>query len=240
LLSERWGAAQVRKSLLSEVSSLSRLSAMHRPVAVSFDLPGLTEGTAKVEAELGARAASDENRCCGYFPALEDTPGIESALPACRAFGDRWRSLSHCGVEYQFNFVRLSLVQQSVDPAFHLDSDAATALSGDLTTLRQRRVARLLLNLSSQRERVLLILDVDPHCVGLVSQGSYVRVADPVRLMGRALRLAIPARSGTRVAGLRFRANSVLHSGVDEVGGHFIAAYGIDDTDRPGSSPCPA
>jgi hypothetical protein len=65
------------------------------------------------------------------------------------------------------------------------------------------------------------------------------RVADPRGLMERALRVVIPARRGSRVAGLLFAANRVLHSGVDDAGGHFVAAYGIDAT---GIAPagCPA
>jgi hypothetical protein len=86
----------------------------------------------------------------------------------------------------------------------------------------------LLLNLSSQTERTLHFLDVDPHCVDLISDGSYVRVADPHGFRERALTVGIPARSGSCVAGLMFAANLVLHSGVDDASGHLVAAYGID------------
>jgi hypothetical protein len=217
----------------------SRLSAMHHPVAVALDLPGLAGSIAEVETELGACAALDENGCCGYFPALEGVARINSDLPACRAFEDRLPSIAHYGVEYRFNFIRLSSIRQSVDPAFHLDSDSATALSGDVTTLGQRRVARLLLNLSLQSERVLHFLDVDPCWVDLVSDGTYVRAADPGRFMERARTMVIPARSGPCIAGLLFTASAVLHSGVDRAGGHFVAAYGIDETHLAGSSDCP-
>ena len=83
-------------------------------------------------------------------------------------------------------------------------------------------------------------LDVDPYCVDLLSDGSYVRAADPRGFMERARTLVIPARSGSRVAGLLFAANFVLHSGVDDAGGHFVAAYGIDGIDTADSSGCPA
>lgn len=43
--------------------------------------------------------------------------------------------------------------------------------------------------------------------------------------------MVIAARSGSRIAGLLFAANLVLHSGVDDEGGHFVAAYGIDAPD---------
>jgi hypothetical protein len=200
-------------------------------VPVALELPGLIDSIAAAEIELGTHAAVDQNRCCGYFPSLKGFPGIDSDLPACRAFQDHLPFLEVCGDEYQFSFLRLSLIRQSVDPVFHLDSDAATALSGDVTTLRQRRVARLLLNLSSQSERTLNFLDVDPYCVDLVSDGSYVRVADPLGLAERTRTVVIPARSGSYLGGLLFAANSVLHSGVDDVGGHFVAAYGTDSMD---------
>jgi hypothetical protein len=98
----------------------------------------------------------------------------------------------------------------------------------------------LLLNLSSQSERALHYFDVDPYRVDLISDGSYVRAADPRGLVERALTMVIPARSGSCFAGLLFAAYLVLHSGVDDAGGHFVAAYGIDAIDVAASSGCPA
>lgn len=219
---------------------LSPLDADRHPVAVALDLPRLAENAASVAVELGARAAGDRDRCCGYFPALEGVAGIDHDLPACRAFATCLPLISHGGVEYRFNFLRLSLQQQSADPAYHLDSDAATALSGDLTTLSRRRVVRLILNLSSLNQRTLHYLDVDPGGVDLVAEGSYVRVADPRRYSRRALTAVIPARRRSRVAGLLFAANQVLHSGVDNADGHFVAAYGIDAVDEAASGSRPA
>ena len=216
------------------------LAAIHRPVAVEIDLPGLVERATGAELELSARAAMDRDGCCGYFPALEGTDGIDCDLPACHAFATSLPVINHGGTEYRFNFLRLSSRRQSVDPAYHLDSDAATALSGDLATLGRRRVQRLLLNLSSRNERTLHYLDVDSSCVELVADGSYVRAADPRGLADRALTATIPPRSGSYVAGLLFAANLVLHSGVDEAGGHFVAAYGIDAIDHAALSGCAA
>ena len=155
------------------------LTAIHHPVAVEIHVPGLAESTAGAELELAARAALDRDKCCGYFPVLEGVDGIDCDLPACRAFARNLPIITHRGREFRFNFLRLSLKQQSVDPAYHLDSDAATALSGDLTTITRRRVQRLLLNLSSRHERTLHYLDVDSRCVDLVADGSYVRAANP-------------------------------------------------------------
>jgi hypothetical protein len=217
-----------------------RLSAIHHPVPVALDLPRVDENAATVELELGAHAALDRDKCWGYFPALKGWSGIDSELSACRAFASCLPLIRHNGDEYRFNFLRLSLKQQSIDPAYHLDSDAATALSGDVTTLKQRRVVRLMLNLSSRIERTLHYLDVDPYCVDLAVEGSYVRAADPRKLSTRALTTVVPARRGSHVAGLLFAANLVLHSGVDNANGHFVAAYGIDALDDTASLGWPA
>lgn len=219
-----------------EVQAIRRLAAIHRPVAVEIHVPGLAERAAGAELELSARATVDRDGCCGYFPALEGVHGIDCDLPACRVFATGLPVIDYSGMEFRFNFLRLSSKQQSVDPAYHLDSDAATALSGDLATLGRRRVQRLLLNLSSRNERTLHYLDVDSRCVDLVADGSYVRAADPRGLANRALTANIPPRRGSHVAGLLFAANLVLHSGVDDVRGHFVGAYGIDAIDHTASS----
>lgn len=218
----------------------ARLSEIRHPFAVVLDLPQLIDIIVEVETELGARAVFDQNRCCGYFPALQGIRGIDSDLPSYQAFAACLPLIRHGGADYRFNFLRLSLKQQSVDPAYHLDSDAATAVSGDVSTLEHRRVTRLLLNLSSQRVRMLQYLDVDPYGVDLVADRSYVRAADPQGLAERARAATIPARRGSHVAGLMFAANLVLHSGVDDAAGHFVAAYGIDAMEIAASSGCPA
>jgi hypothetical protein len=217
-----------------------RLAAIHHPVAVEIYIPGLAENVTEAWLELGARAALDNDSCCGYFPALEGVRGVDCDLPACRAFATSVPVINHGGAEFRFNFLRLSLKQQSVDPAYHLDSDAATALSGDVTTIRRRRVERLLLNLSSRSERTLHYLDVDSCCVDLVADGSYVRAADPRGLANHSLTASIPPRRGSHVAGLLFAANLVLHSGVDDLSGHFVGAYGSEAIDHTASGDCTA
>jgi hypothetical protein len=167
-----------------------------------------------------------------YFPALAGMNGIRTELPACRVLAEALPAISHAGMTYRFNFLRLSLVRQSADPAFHLDSDAATALTGDVSSLSEREVLRLLLNLSSQEERALHYLDVDPQTTELVAEGSYVCANDPARLQTRARVAVIPPRVGTTVYGLAFASNRVLHSGLDGEHGHFIAAYGVETADR--------
>ena len=205
-----------------------RLDTRLRPTAVELECPLGVEQFGAVEDELRSRARLDRNGCCGYFPALASVPGIHNDLPACRRFATCLPQLRVAGVVYGFNFLRLSLVAQSGDPAYHLDSDAASALGGDVATLRGRRVSRLLLNLSSEIGRTLRYLDVDPFSVDLAREGSYVCAADPVPLDCYARSAVIPPRRETSVAGLAFVSNRVLHSGVDDTGGHFVAAYGVE------------
>ena len=92
------------------------------------------------------------------------------------------------------------------------------------------------MNLSSRSERRLHYLDVNPCRVDLIADGSYIRAADPRGLAEYALVAVIPPRRGCYVAGLLFAANLVLHSGVDDAGGHFVAAYGIDAMDDAAST----
>ena len=112
-----------------------------------------------------------------------------------------------------------------------MDSDAATALTGDVGSLYEREVLRLLLNLSSEEERVSHYLDVDPRTTDLVAEGPYVRAKDSERLRTRARVAVIPPRLGTTVHGLAFASNRVLHSGLEGERGHFIAAYGVETAD---------
>lgn len=203
-----------------------------RPGPVRLDLEPIREVITAVEDELRLGAIEDRDRCCGYFPALAGMSGIRTELPACRVLAEALPAISHAGMTYRFNFLRLSLVRQSADPAFHLDSDAATALTGDVSSLSERKVLRLLLNLSSHEERALHYLDVDPWTTELVAEASYVCATDPARLQTRAHVAVIPPRVGTTVYGLAFASNRVLHSGLDGEHGHFIAAYGAETADR--------
>lgn len=91
-----------------------------------------------------------------------------------------------------------------------------------------------------RRGRTLHYLDVDSSCVELVADGSYVRAADPRDSRIKHSRRPIPPRSESYVAGLLFAANLVLHSGVDDASGHFVAAYGIDAVDHRALAGCAA
>jgi hypothetical protein len=130
---------------------------------------------------------------------------------------------------YQFSFIRLSLRCQSTRPGFHLDSDAATALTGDPARLHDLEIHRLLVNLSSTTARNLHYLDVDPAAVPLQREGGYVRLADGADgadVNGRERLTSVPHRAGESVFAVSFIANRIMHSGVDDAAGHFVAAYG--------------
>lgn len=219
-------------------SALGALPPDRRPTALVLQSCGIDDLAAAAGHELRARAAFDRDRCCGYFPALDGVPGTVGDLPSCREFALGLPAITHANIRYSFNFLRLSLIQQSADPAYHLDSDVATALTGDVTTLDRRQVSRLLLNLSARADRILHYLDVDPRSVELIVDGSYVRAADPRQLLDRARTVTIPRRRGAIVHGIVFVANRVLHSGVDDARGHFVAAYGAElDRATPATSP---
>ncbi|MFZ0040461.1 MAG: hypothetical protein WAK93_04080 [Solirubrobacteraceae bacterium] len=188
----------------------------------------MAQEVAAVERELRDRAASDADRCCGYFPALAGEDGIIGDLPACRAFAARLPFIWHGGYRYEFNFLRLSSVQQSADASYHLDSDAETALTGDVAALTRREVRRLLLNLSADSDRRLHYVTLDPGSVALAVDGSYIRAADPESLRAYGRVATIPRRDDRLVHGLVFASNLVLHSGVDDECGHFVAAYGVE------------
>lgn len=210
---------------------MNRLPAALRPAPVTVELPQARHAD-EAERELASHARTDAFGCWGYFPSLAGRPGIRTDLRACHQFASALPQINAAGTIFRFNFLRLSLRCQSTQPTFHLDTDAATALTGDPATLRRRLVGRLLLNLSTTTVRSLHYLDLDASSAALICEGSYVRVADHMVADAEHARLAaIPPRSGTFVHGISFLANQVLHSGVDGPHGHFVAAYGYDVPD---------
>jgi hypothetical protein len=200
-----------------------------RLVAVQLDGPLADAAT----AELAERAAADSDECYGYFPAMQ-REGIDHDLPACQALVEAHPVQEMDELELGFNFLRMSLrrqeplVQQG-DDIFHLDSDAATALTGRLDTLgtaEAEQVWRLLLNMHPSHPRTLAYVDVNPTTVPIVPRDNYA-YCPPESIPTEAVRtLAIPPRVGGVVLGLLFCSSQVLHSGRDDERGHFVAGYG--------------
>lgn len=181
-----------------------------------------------VWSELASRAASDLNQCCGYFPSLVGRAGIDSNFPASRRFAEGHPRFTVDGYTASFSFIRVSLRRQAVDPMYHLDTDAATAVTGNPATLSDRLARRVLLNLSPVSERVLHYLDLDPFTTALTFRSSYVCLEAIDAARDRDMQIAIPPRRVGTIHGLSFVANRVLHSGVDQDNGHFVAAYGLE------------
>lgn len=198
-----------------------------RPVSIELDAVAV-EHVNDAERELARQAQADPDKCWGYFPSLSRQPGIDTGLPACREFASVLPEIASAGTTYQFNFLRLSLVCQSQHAMYHLDSDAATALTGDPATLARREVGRILLNLSTTQHRRLYYLDVDVSAVALDREGSYIRAADQTQVARYVACAEVPPRSARTAHGISFVASRVLHSGVDGPRGHFVAAYGYD------------
>ena len=81
------------------------------------------------ERELRRRAATDENRCAGFFPTLSGVPGIESDFPSCRDLMRLVPKIEHESRVYRFNFIRLSLVCQASQPACQARRERLSAVS---------------------------------------------------------------------------------------------------------------
>jgi hypothetical protein len=182
----------------------------------------------RADRELRCRAAIDQNRCAGFFPSLRGVPAIDHEFPCCRELMHLVPEIEHEGRAYRFNFIRLSLVCQASEPTWHIDSDAATALTGGNVNPADRLIHRLLLNLSETRERVLTYLDVDVLRIGLLQDGGYIRPAKTESPRGKAVSVSVPVREGHVVHGISFVSNRILHSGRDDEDGHFVAAYGFE------------
>lgn len=194
-----------------------------KPVEVKVPFDGSLVKAA--EEELSQRAQVDDDKCYGYFPAMERA-GIDANLPASRLLAEAIPDLRIGNLNLGFNFLRMSLVEQQASASFHLDSDAATALTGDLDSLDHRQVWRLLLNLHSNHARTLAFLNVDPFSLPLARRENYVYCPEwSINPVDRKS-IAIPPRQANAAHGVLFCSSQVLHSGQDDEHGHFIAAYG--------------
>lgn len=182
------------------------------------------------EAELHARAEADPNKCWGYFPGMKDRCGIANDLPVCAQFAEQNSTVELAGFHLPlgFNFLRMSVTQQEATDFYHIDSDASTALTGDLTDINERLVWRLLLNLNPKTERNLSYLAIDPSTLELSFGDGFIHY--PARPSQADIRsIEIPARKDDHVSGVLFCANRILHSGKDDEAGHFVASYGVEE-----------
>jgi hypothetical protein len=191
-------------------------------------MPVTNKQLEQVRLELTAKAQADSNKCFGYFPGMKLKANLDFDLPESAKLEASAPTLKLNDKLLHFNFVRLSLVKQSANSPYHLDSDAATALTGDTSTISKRLVWRLLLNLSDQHARTLSYLDLDPSSVKLETSGGYIHCADTTP-EDTIRRIAIPPRQDGQVHGVLFCASRVLHTGQDDEHGHFVAGYGCEE-----------
>lgn len=205
------------------------LQAAFQPKLVTIELSCRPEALREAEAELRSHSLADDNHCYGYFPGMKANQGVDANLPHSQRFAQAVPTLFMDDKLLQFNFMRMSLVRQHGDSPFHLDSDAATALTGDVDTVSERLVWRLLLNVSDDHPRTLAYVDVDPSTVTLTSQGGYIHCEDAKLTAKYKKTIAIPPRRDLRVSGVLFCASRVLHTGQDDEHGHFVMGYGCEE-----------
>lgn len=205
-----------------------RLNPALRPVQFGFHITtGTNIAIARARNELAARAELTTDRCFGYFPGCE-LVGIEQNLPASKGVNRHMPRMQVGEHELSFNFLRLALRPQPPCDPWHLDSDAATAVTGDREKTQTTTVWRALLNLSVQERRVVEYLDVDPSSVGLVETDGYISLPDTSYDEAYARRVILPPKDGLLVCGVLFAASQVLHRGNDGQGGHFVGGYGAE------------
>lgn len=194
------------------------------PRVISVDVPN----PEAAELELDERASQDENKCIGYYPSLNDRPDIQTDLEACSLFSEQLPVIEIDGLKLGFNFLRRSLIRQEGESPFHLDNDSDTSVTGDPSTLDQRVVWRLLLNLSANLPRKFAYLDVDPSTLPLGVDQGYIHCPDDAIDPQVVVDITLPPRTERSASGVLFCSNLVLHTGQDEEGGHFVAGYGQD------------
>ena len=183
---------------------------------------------AKVEKELVGKAQNDPHKCRAYFARLDDldSSAIDTHLPKSKKFAKKYPSFTLDGKDWQFSFVRLSLVSQPAMGGLHTDKNASTGLSNDNASMQPTvRAWRAILNLGLN-ERVINFSHQEPLAANpQLVLGRLVYSPHPVSLD----EIAIPARIDDRVSGAAFCVSHVLHGGADSLAGHFIATYGNEE-----------
>lgn len=201
------------------------LPSQFQPKLVTITLPdGSDDLINAVQSELTRFAKKDANQCWGYFPALKEK---NQGLEASKKLSQELSVIEQGGKQLSLNFARISLIQQTGDSPFHMDSDSKTALTGDVDSINSRLVWRLLINLHPGQSRTLGYLDLDVSKLTLTTDGGYIHYTGDTTKYERGI--VIPARQGSVVQGVLFCASRVLHTGKDSEEGHFVAGYGCEE-----------
>src|SRR5690606_31119097 len=103
-----------------------------------------------LEAELDTHAQLDDDGCYGYFPGF----AADTHLSESVRFSRLVPAITVDELALGFNFLRYSLGPQPALHGLHLDTDAATAVTGPgMSQQQDREVWRLFLNMDRQRTR---------------------------------------------------------------------------------------
>lgn len=213
-----------------------KLSDTFTPKIVTVAFPFDESLIQSVEQELSARASQDTDKCFGYFPGMKGRQDIAFDLPISQQFAEQAKTLDVTGKKLYFNFLRLSLVDQPTISPFHLDSDSATALTGDEATMAQRLVWRLLVNMSDTKSRTVVYLNLDPSSIKLTTYKGYISYPSKSITDDMIKSVKLPPRDKNTVSAVLFCASRVLHAGKDMDSGHFVAGYGVDEDDPSGTT----
>jgi hypothetical protein len=194
--------------------------------SISLEIPDRAVSlVTAAQAELAVQAATDPDQCAGYFPAFAPDQHLVHAIELANTIPEITVDDTTLG----FNFLRYSARQQPQLHGMHLDTDAATAVTGPAMEQQHgREVWRLLLNLHPLLARdVYIAPDVSTSKLDCEYRDGYLAVVGGLDT-GDIQTITLPQRQGATVAGLLFCANQVPHMGSDSRGGHFVAGYGME------------
>jgi hypothetical protein len=179
------------------------------------------------ETELKSHARIDRDACSGYFPAFATDEHLVDSI----AFAREVPQLSVHGFALGFNFLRYSERPQPRLHGLHLDSDAATAVTGPNDhEQQQQEVWRLLLNFHRDRTRSVCVVEGVPvEAIECQYIDGYLAVTGGVS-PENIRTVELPPRDGPQTHGVLFCANRVPHMGDDGKAGHFVAGYGLERT----------
>lgn len=217
-------AATIKPNAAKVPRKMRALKYSARPICTAFELDehlGLIEAA---HDELEERAVFDRDLCMGYFPAIQGQ-GESADLPHCRELAE---SLPHIqisnGLPLGFDWLRLSLKKQPKKAPYHLDLSRGTGMS---SVEGAKRITRLLLNFSPDFSRKIGYLVVDPLDAPLKADNGF-RIYDGDPPSRAARTLIIPPRQRGMVFGAIIEVTNVLHSGIEEEDGHFLASYSTE------------
>jgi hypothetical protein len=175
-----------------------------------------------VTDELEFNALSDIDACSVYSSYANG--GSNRGLVLSEKFARQNSALPMNGLEdFSFGFLQLSLFPQKSMHGLYVESNSVSGI-GEQTL--HSRSWRAILNLGHYARK--MTYSVQPLSqLELVDVGGLRTCDDYNTKLVRSL--ILPPRNSGRVFGLTFCASEVLHGGLDDENGHFIASYGLEE-----------